>query len=59
MLDGLLIVSLIGTVLQGIKDAFEPTIPAENWANKGRHRYDANQIHDYHCQRRHDTAKGN
>lgn len=34
MFDGLLIVSLIGTCIQGIKDAFEPTIPAENWANK-------------------------
>lgn len=34
MLDGLFIVSLISTVAQGIKDAFTPTIPAENWANK-------------------------
>lgn len=34
MLDGLLIVSLIGSVYQVIKEACEPTIPAENWANK-------------------------
>lgn len=34
MFDGLFIVSLIGTCIQGIKNAFEPTIPAENWANK-------------------------
>ena len=34
MLDGLFIVSLIGSVVQGIKEACEPTIPAENWANK-------------------------
>lgn len=34
MFDGLLIVSLIGSVVQGIKEKFEPVVPAENWANK-------------------------
>lgn len=34
MLDGVFIASLIGTCVQAIKDAFEPTISAENWANK-------------------------
>lgn len=34
MLDGLFIVSLVGTAVQAFKEAFEPTIPAENWANK-------------------------
>lgn len=34
MLDGLFIASLVSTVVQGVKDAFTPTIPAENWANK-------------------------
>lgn len=34
MLHGLFIASLISAVGQGIKDAFTPTIPAENWANK-------------------------
>lgn len=34
MFDGVFIVSLIGTCYQAIKDAFEPTVPAENWANK-------------------------
>lgn len=34
MLDGLFIASLIGTTVQAIKEACEPTIPAENWANK-------------------------
>ena len=34
MLHGLFIASLIGTAVQGVKDAFTPTIPAENWANK-------------------------
>lgn len=28
------IFSIIGTIIQGIKEATEPTIPAENWANK-------------------------
>lgn len=34
MLHGLFIASLIGTGAQLIKEACEPTIPAENWANK-------------------------
>lgn len=34
MFDGLFIVSLIGSCYQAIKEAFEPTIPANNWANK-------------------------
>lgn len=34
MLHGLFIASLIGTCVQAIKEACEPTIPAENWANK-------------------------
>lgn len=34
MLHGLFIASLVSTVVQGIRDAFTPTIPAENWANK-------------------------
>ena len=34
MLHGLFIASLIGTAVQGIKEAFTPTIPAENWGNK-------------------------
>lgn len=34
MFNGLLIVSLISAVVQGIKDAFTPTIPVGNWANK-------------------------
>lgn len=34
MLDGLFIVSLIGTCVQAIKEACQPTIPAENWANR-------------------------
>lgn len=34
MFDGLFIVSLIGTAIQAIKEACQPTIPAENWANK-------------------------
>ena len=34
MLHGLFIASLVSTVVEGIKDAFTPTIPAENWANK-------------------------
>lgn len=28
------IFSILGTCLQGIKEACEPTIPAENWSNK-------------------------
>lgn len=34
MFDGLFIVSLIATCVQGIKEKLESTIPAENWANK-------------------------
>ena len=34
MLHGLFIASLIGTLFQGVKEHFEPTIPTENWANK-------------------------
>lgn len=34
MFDGLFIASLIGTCVQAIKEVKEPTIPAENWANK-------------------------
>ena len=34
MFNGLFIVSLIGTFIEAIKEACEPTIPAENWANK-------------------------
>lgn len=34
MLDALFIVSIIGTAWQIIKESCEPTIPAENWANK-------------------------
>lgn len=34
MLEGLFIASLIGTCYQVIKEACQPTIPAENWGNK-------------------------
>ena len=34
MLDGLFIASIIGTCVQAIKEARQPKIPAENWANK-------------------------
>lgn len=34
MFDGLFIVSLIGSFVQVFKEANEPVIPAENWANK-------------------------
>lgn len=34
MFDGLFIVSLITSCVQGIKEACKPTIPAENWVNK-------------------------
>ena len=34
MLHGLFVASLIGTCYQAIKEAIEPTIPAENWANQ-------------------------
>ena len=33
-LDGLFIASLVGTCAQAIKEARQPVIPAENWANK-------------------------
>lgn len=32
--DGLFIASFIGTCAQAIKEAGQPAIPAENWANK-------------------------
>ena len=34
MLDGLFLFSLFSTIKQAIKEACEPTIPAENWANR-------------------------
>lgn len=34
MLHGLFIASLIGTVCQAVKEARQPVILAENWANK-------------------------
>lgn len=34
MFNGLFIVSILGSCYQAIKEAFEPTIPAENWGNK-------------------------
>lgn len=34
MFAGLFIASLIITCVQGFKEACQPTIPAENWANK-------------------------
>ena len=34
MFDGLFIMSLITSCVQGVKEALQPTIPAENWANK-------------------------
>ena len=34
MINGIFIVSIIMAVIQLIKEAFEPEIPAENWANK-------------------------
>lgn len=34
MLEGLFIASVIGSVWQWFKEATEPVIPAENWANK-------------------------
>ena len=33
MFDGLFIVSLIGSLVQGVKEAYKPVIPAENWEN--------------------------
>ena len=40
MFDGLFIVSLFGSIVQVIKEAFEPVIPAENWANKEMYHQD-------------------
>ncbi len=34
MINGIFIVSIIMAVIQLIKETFEPTIPAENYANK-------------------------
>lgn len=34
MFDALLLISLVGSCVQAIKEYFEPVIPAENWANK-------------------------
>ena len=34
MFDLIFAVSIVGTVVQAVKDACTPTIPAENWANK-------------------------
>ena len=34
MLDGLFIASIVGSVKQIIKEACQPVIPKENWANK-------------------------
>lgn len=34
MFDLLFVVSIIGTIVQVVKEARTPTIPAENWANK-------------------------
>jgi hypothetical protein len=34
MFDAVLITSVVGSVVQGIKEAFEPVIPAKNWGNR-------------------------
>ena len=34
MFGGLFVVSLVGSIVQTIKESVEPEIPAENWANK-------------------------
>ena len=34
MLDGLFIASLVGSLVQVMKEKAEPKIPAENWANR-------------------------
>lgn len=34
MFDLLFIVSIIGSCVEAVKEALEPEIPAENWANK-------------------------
>lgn len=45
MLDGLFIISIISTCIQGIKEKIEPTIPAENWTNRELYHQDiANNI---------------
>lgn len=40
MFEGLFLVSFIGTCYHVIKEACQPTIPAENWANKDLIRQD-------------------
>ncbi len=40
MFNGLFIASLIGSCVRGIKEAFEPTLTAEHWANKELHHKD-------------------
>lgn len=40
MFDGLFIASLITSCCQAIKEKLEPTIPAENWANKDLYHQD-------------------
>lgn len=34
MFDAVFIMSVVGSLVQAVKDACEPVIPAENWANK-------------------------
>lgn len=34
MFDLVLFIPIIGSIVQAIKDAMQPTIPAENWANR-------------------------
>ena len=47
MIDGIFIMSLVGSCIQGIKDALEPVIPAENLANQDLIREDiANGMSD-------------
>ena len=40
MFDALFIVSIVGSAVQAIKEACEPVVPAENWANKELYRKD-------------------
>lgn len=40
MLGGLFVASMISTAVQSIKEGLEPTIPAENWANKDLYHQD-------------------
>jgi hypothetical protein len=40
MLGGLFILSIISTIIEAIKGVLEPTIPAENWANRELYRKD-------------------